>query len=518
MRALPKALYTGRINSSTQDTFGGLNRRSSAADGEICDMYNMCSDNAPLLSPRRPRTLVSTSKNNNGIFSLDGLLEVIGTHVYYNSVEVGTVTNTKKTISALGSKIIILPDKVYYDTKTSEFKDIEASVKNVNAKIQDGEYAGEPAKANTIYSKDAAWANFFKVGDAVTISGAFIHPQNNITIIIREIDGDHLRFYDNSFVIGSSGDDEKITISRSMPDMDFICENDNRLFGCKGDTVYASKLGDVTNWNVFEGVSGSWAVDVGSSGDFTGCITFLGYPIFFKEDVIYKLYGNEPSNFQLIRSASLGVAPGNSQSLAIAGEVLFYMSRVGIVAYSGSTPYNVFLPFDNERFGDCVAGSDGKKYYVSMKKENGAHELAVYDTEFSVWHIEDDTAAVAFSYYNGLYMMTDDKLWLLDGKGDEKVTSYIEFADNTMSAPNKKSVTKISIRCTVSDNSMLTIKIMYDSSGTWQTVRTLPGANKKSYYLPVIPHRCDHFKLRLEGVGDWMLHSLSREYSYGSLN
>ena len=67
-----------------------------------------------------------------------------------------------------------------------------------------------------------------------------------------------------------------------MPELDFLCENENRLWGCKGDTIYASKLGDPFNWNVFDGVStDSYAVDVGSAGDFTGCFAYRGYPVFF---------------------------------------------------------------------------------------------------------------------------------------------------------------------------------------------------------------------------------------------
>ena len=36
------------------------------------------------------------------------------------------------------------------------------SAKNVKAKIQDGEYAGETAKANTIYAEGINWAEYFK--------------------------------------------------------------------------------------------------------------------------------------------------------------------------------------------------------------------------------------------------------------------------------------------------------------------------------------------------------------------
>lgn len=123
---------------------------------------------------------------------------------------------------------------------------------------------------------------------------------------------------------------EAVAITRLMPDLDFICENENRLWGCCDNTIYASKLGDPFNWNVFDGLStDSFAANVGSDGAFTGCISYLGYPHFFKEDNIYKVYGDKPQNFQVVKSAGLGVMAGSEKSLAILGGTLFYLSREG---------------------------------------------------------------------------------------------------------------------------------------------------------------------------------------------
>lgn len=527
MQGLPNMRYSFSTQSSVQRSFGGLNRRIGAVDGDICDMFNLTGDEFPLVTPRAPRREIEKVEKPNGIFALDGLVIVAGTTVYYKDKEVGQVSDTKKIMCALGSKVIILPDKVYFDVSEEQqsLKSIEAEWTG-SAKITNGSYAGVEAKANTIYQKGVKWNEYFKEGDAVTISGAAVHTQNNITVIIREIDEDYLRFYENSFIINSSGDSEKaLVITRKMPDLDFICENDNRLWGCKGDTVYCSKLGDLTNWNVFDGIaSDSFAVDVGTPGDFTGCFTYLGYPCFFKDDVIYKAYGDKPSNFQLIRSASLGVKKDNAKSLAVAGEILFYMSRTGIVAYSGSTPQDIFLPFGGEKYDSCVAGSDGKKYYVSMTKKDGTCTFAVYDTSFNMWHIEDDLCAVGFAWYDGLYVLSDNgTLWLIgsdsaEGMLEKNIRSSVTFAPITYGTARKKGVTKIGITAELEGNAMLEVKIQYDSLGQWQTVKKLEGTERNSFYLPLIPKRCDHFKLKLEGKGKWRLYALTKEYHYGSMN
>jgi hypothetical protein len=68
---------------------------------------------------------------------------------------------------------------------------------------------------------------------------------------------------------------------------------------------------------VFDGLADdSYAVNVASSGDFTAAVSYLGYPIFFKEDKVYKVYGSKPSDYQVMSSASLGVKRGAAASLA----------------------------------------------------------------------------------------------------------------------------------------------------------------------------------------------------------
>ena len=76
-----------------------------------------------------------------------------------------------------------------------------------------------------------------------------------------------------------------ITISRKMPDLDFITEAENRLWGCKyglvdGKTVneiYCCALGDFKNWEQYLKLStDSWSASVGTDGEWTGAVTHLG--------------------------------------------------------------------------------------------------------------------------------------------------------------------------------------------------------------------------------------------------
>ena len=82
----------------------------------------------------------------------------------------------------------------------------------------------------------------------------------------------------------------------------------------------------------------SYTATVGSDGDFTGAITHLGYVLFFKEDVIHKLYGSKPSNTQITTMPLRGVAKGCEKSLGIVNETLYYAARNNICSYEGAMP------------------------------------------------------------------------------------------------------------------------------------------------------------------------------------
>ncbi len=522
LNRLPTVPYADGIGKVTQVKFGGYDHRAGAGDGTLWDTENLSSRDYPVLSPRGARWLWRRLSKPNGLYAHDGLYWVDGTGFYADGVRVGNVSDTKKRFASLGVYIVILPDGMAYNRETGEFAPLTASWYGA-VSFADGTYAGEEAKGCALVTTGTAFP--FRVGDAVTIAGCVNAPENNQTIIIREISADKrtLTFYENSFTVGS---ESAVTVSRDIPDLHFICENENRLWGCDGDTVYASKLGDPFNWNVFDGIAtDSFAVAVGSAGDFTGCISYMGYPCFFKENQIYKVYGAKPSDFQLMSSASLGVDAGSGDSLAVAGETLFYLSRVGITAYAGGIPQNAAEAFGDVRYADAVGGSDGRRYYVSMRDGGGAWSLFCYDTERRLWHREDETEAVGFAYHAGLWMLTaDGGLWLMPGAetvppdavAESLIVSRAEFGDFTEESPNKKGTAKLQIRAELEAGASLSVKMMYDSDGIWHEAAVLKAEKKRSYYLPVIPRRSDHFRIALDGAGEWRLYSLTREHYSGS--
>ena len=102
-------------------------------------------------------------------------------------------------------------------------------------------------------------------------------------------------------------------------------------------------------------------------------------------------------------------------------------------------------------------------------------------------------------------------------------SSELVTNDYTLQQPNRKRVHRVQIRVRVSGmtRQSLGVSIMYDSSDTWETLYVIhpkgSTMNKKeSFYIPVLPRRCDHFRLRFSGDAHWAIESLALELRQGS--
>lgn len=198
------------------------------------------------------------------------------------------------------------------------------------------------------------------------LSGFHVESLNKTTVLKDVGDGYLL-------IVGPIDEDgsqtEPITIKRTVPDMDFYTVSENRLWGCssKNHEIYASKLGSFRNFHCFDGVSSdSYTATIASDGDFTGAITYLGYVMFWKENAVYKVYGNRPSNFQIVEGMLRGVAKGCGKSLCIVNEVLYYKSESSVMSFQGALPTDVGAVLE-AGYGEAEAGRMGNKYYISME-------------------------------------------------------------------------------------------------------------------------------------------------------
>lgn len=386
----------------------------------------------------------------------------------------------------------------------------------------------------------------FNQYDGVTISGlsgaALIDAETGEEIENADISG-----IDGSFAIWEKGDDfiviigmldagatirNSFTVARKMPLMDFVIERDNRLWGCRygenmaGEVVneiYASKQGDFRNWFCFMGLStDSYIASVGTDGRFTGAVNYKGYGMFWKEDVLHKVYGTQPSNFQVQAIPCRGVMIGAEDTLATVNETLFYKSRAGICAYEGGMPVDISAPLGDTVYYGGAAGGHGSKYYISLRDAGGAWSLFVYDAARGVWHREDDLHALCFcSARNELYCIdaADRNIKAMLGSGDpceDDVPWMAETGDIGLAQPDAKFLKSLYIRVRMEQGARMSAAVQYDSSGQWLPVSRIVCSSKRSFDIPVRLRRCDHFRLRLEGVGQTQIYALVKNIEYGS--
>lgn len=559
------------------DVFKGYNHNLRIGEGEFYDMKNLSSDSYPVLSPRPKRGIYATPNTPQGMVAKDALCYVDGGDFIINEyrVSMGLTTDDKpKTLISMGAYVIIMPDKKYINTADySDCGNIEASFSTSSTvtfelcKVDGSDYENVVTQATpptepknldlwidtsevphqlkqysdtttmwstiaTTYIKISATGigKPFSVNDGVTIEGVEELPDLNASMVIWAKG-------DNYIVVTGILDevttqDTAITVARRMPTMDFITESENRLWGCRygpalnGEVVneiYACKLGDFKNWNCFMGIStDSYAATVGTDGQFTGAITHLGYPLFFKENYVHKIYGNYPANYQIQTTACRGVQKGCERSLSIVNEVLYYKARSGVCAYDGSLPMEISSALGEETYHNAVAGTLGNKYYISMSDSNEGWHLFVYDTLKGMWHREDDTQAVDFCNCRGdLYYIdyADNQIKTVKGTGVAE-TEHIQWEAVTgiigTDSPDKKYISRMDVRMSLVVGARASFFAEYDSSGEWEHLFTMDGIKLRTFAVPIRPQRCDHLRLKIIGSGEVKIFSICKTIEQGS--
>ena len=328
-----------------------------------------------------------------------------------------------------------------------------------------------------------------------------------------------------------------VTISRKIPDMDYVIESNNRLWGCfygerdgkMLNEIYASKLGDFKNWNSFQGLStDSYAASRGSDGPWTGAITMNNYPLFFKRNCLEKVYISASGAHQIATTKMPGVQPGSWRSMQIVDGVLFYLSDTGVMVYDGSLPDHISNDFGNVKYSDGVAGKQGYNYYLSVKAQDGSYSLFNLDTTKGVWHREDDTRLTQTADRGDvLYMLTEDGKLLTPGtlaelddgelEGDftwEIVSGAIGY-QRAEQEYLLRLIPRIKLERPLGGSAL--VHVMYDDNGDWQRVAYIRGNGTQSMKVPVKPRRCDHFRIKLSGVGETTLYTITREIERGSV-
>lgn len=520
----------------------------------------------------------------------DGKLYVNGDEKELSGV---TLTDeSPKTLAKMGAYVIIMPDRVWYNADSGEcgymehtntitsgnritFSLCEANGKAITAysashyettDAKDGDYMmttkNGKASLKVYASSTKTWLTVattyvqitatgigkgFEKEDGIkltidsgidALSNIFVNEEENGKVSTNTVIKDKT---DNSITITGilattdglklEYTDKELKLERKVPDMAYITECNNRLWGCSkdGHEIYCCKLGDVKNWNCFAGIStDSWAATIGSDGKFTGAITYLGYPMFFKEDGLIKIAVSASGGHQVKETKCRGVQKGSERSLAILNETLYYKASTCICAYNGSLPVSISDELGEVRYYDAVSGTIDNRYYISMRDDKGIYHLFVYDSKSGVWCKEDNTEVLYFcKHLDDLYYIDVKDKRMKSVRGTllydvtEKATEgkfdwFVESGNIGYSSPDNKYVARINLRITLEFGTNVDFYLQYDSSGEWEHKFNMSGKGTKTFTVPIIPKRCDHFKYKLIGKGGCKIHSIAKTLEEGS--
>ena len=390
-------------------------------------------------------------------------------------------------------------------------------------------------------SCDTSPDDLFKAGDTVRVDTTnpatiLVAGEDTNQLQIREVGSGYIIFEHNWPAVGITAC--PVWVSREMPLLDYVCVTANRVWGCYyGDDangqrlneIYSSKQADPTNWKAYAGfASDSYAVSIGSGGKWTGCICYQGLPTFFKENRIYKIYGDYPANYQLQEYETEGVQDGSANSLAVCDQYLFFKSPANVCVFDGSRVRDISAAFGVGRFfTDAAAGVCLTKYYISMK-EGDASCLYVYDTRRGYWYKDDDIDVNGFAYDStgNLLAALKDRIvclenlnaeFTLPGEDTERyVEWYAETGDIGYNSPEHVRVNRLTIRASIPYHADLLVEISCDDA-EYIPIDLLRGDDHpRTQSLEAYPIYTDHFRVRFTGHGDAKVYTMTCHYTQES--
>ena len=556
----------------TVDRFLGLDRRAGSAMGSFQDMENLWAGGYPALETRPPRGTTAVLKAPHGLVCRDAPVWVDGTALYVNGDRTGLVlTEGGKQLVSMGAYLLIWPDKKYINTQdltefgSMEHRTVTTGEVTISLCRSGGEELGSysiggeaPAAPGTgslwmdtadgepvlkrydgsswlevedvcTKAASAGIGQGFRAGDGVTVEGCETEGLDGLHVL-QAVDDDWIVVPVMCRTVGSQT--AAVTVTRAIPDMDFVAEQGNRLWGCKygivnGEPVneiYASKLGDFRNWNSFAGLStDSYAASRGSDGAFTGAAACLGGVIFFKEDCMERVYPSATGAHQIVTLRCPGVKKGCHGAAAVVDGTLFYLGLGGVYAFDGSMPGCVSMPLGSVRYQDGAAAGWNGQYWLAAQGGDGKRHLLVYDTARGLWHRQDDADIMAFTVCDGaLYgLARDGRLLDMTGGSGQQETALrwmAETGELGLSQPENKYLARLELRVQPEERARLEASASYDGGRSWETLGQVIGGDgqTRGYLLHLRPRRCRQVRLRLQGTGRCRVFSMSAVYEKGS--
>jgi hypothetical protein len=327
------------------------------------------------------------------------------------------------------------------------------------------------------------------------------------------VNGTDKKYWDGS----ASGD-----IS-DMPASHFLAVHRNRLYTANtgNQNLNISALRKYDDFST-AGDAATIVVETRDGGGCTGLVQYRDHIIFFKATAMLELFGTNPNNWQMqVASEQIGCI--SHRSIVEVDGILYFLSNEGVRAYGGGSDpelisYNVQDYIDDmDRTRRAAAGTDGRRYYISLPVSNDGNVLLVYDTLTKTWMAEDDTAIIAFTNLNNILYGLDSEGQIhkmVDTDGEEEISWYAVLKPFSFDRVSGKKTFK-NVYVTFSMPTGSSMKLYGTESaegGTYTELYTYTAGTNIQNVKTMIPlttgYNCDWLKLKLSGTGACTIHKM----------
>jgi hypothetical protein len=157
-----------------------------------------------------------------------------------------------------------------------------------------------------------------------------------------------------------------------------------------------------------------------------------------------------------------------------------------------------------------------------MKDRNEKQHIFTYDTRLGIWQNEYFTSTYAIRFaepHNGNLILTrKNELIEFEAESFTPESSPVAYMAETgeygYESTDERYLCRLDIRVKLEFGAHFNVWIQYDQNGKWLSLARLVGDTVAPIVrtVNVMPHRCDHFRIKVTGIGKMRLYSFRKIY------
>ncbi len=301
----------------------------------------------------------------------------------------------------------------------------------------------------------------------------------------------------------------------------------HRIFGVRLHQIRACAYDDASDWEHdkegAELTTRAFLQNFETKSDFTACVNYKNRAVFFTADEMFELYGKDSSQFDLVKVADIGCV--SRQAVCEMDGVLYFISKEGVMKYSGAMPRRLSDPLDDKpvlcggSYSACIGGVCGAVYARFTGSRGDL--LYSYNVESDAWACEDAAGCVSMATYNGeLYFSTDDAVYLAGAGGVSADCDSSSFPWTALTqkihhyCPTKKRSPKLNLHMRRAFYGNVSVYASFDG-GEFILLRQVPFEGEKTLCIPLENQEYDTLQVKICGSGEAEIDYISQSFSLG---